>query len=94
MQHQACLNALKRKRASNIIASFLSGRQMTIKVGQTYSRKQTINGGSPQGCVLANLLFCATIEDLQTADYKLPDAPLVRALLQDGISLESLDDYL
>lgn len=68
MSHQACLKSFKKKGASqgtiNLIASFLTSRQMSIKVGQSWSSKRPIRGGSPQGCVSANALFCATVEYL------------------------------
>ena len=51
-----------------MIASFLKGRTMRVKIGTTLSEKRSINGGSPQGCVSANALFCATIEALQTGE--------------------------
>ena len=73
MSHQACIKAYQKKGASNqtlnLIAAFLSGRQMTVKVNSTVSRRRTINGGSLQGCVSVNALFCATIEFLQENEY-------------------------
>ena len=69
MQHQACLNAYARKGASSqtlgLIYSFLKGRRMRVKVNQELSKNHMINGGSPQGCVSANALFCTTIQFLQ-----------------------------
>ena len=50
----------------------VSRRVMTVKLGTTYSTpraRNTVFGGIPQGCVLANtLLHCATIEHLQTGN--------------------------
>ena len=72
MSHQECIKAFHRKGASNqalnLIAAFLSGRRVTVKVNQKKSTHRHINGGSPQGCVSANTFFCATIEDLQRSD--------------------------
>ena len=69
MSHQECIQAFFRKGASNqtlnLIAAFLSGRRMAVKINQKYSSQRAIKGGSPQGCVSANALFCATIENLQ-----------------------------
>ena len=69
MSHQHCLDAFKRKRASQatlgLICAFLTGRKMQVKVGETLSALLDICDGSPQGCVSVNALFCATIEALQ-----------------------------
>ena len=74
MGHQVCLAAYKRKGASNqtlnLIAAFLSGRQMSVKVADSFSEPQNIHGGSLQGCVSANALFCTTIEFLQEGDLE------------------------
>lgn len=45
---------------------------MTVKLGKELSTKRDTWGGSPQGCVTANALFCATIEDLQTDRPQVP----------------------
>ena len=51
MGHQACLAAYKRKGASNqtlnLIAAFLSGRRMSVKVADSFSEPRDIHGGSP-----------------------------------------------
>ena len=69
MSHQACVRAFAKKGASsqtlNLIAAFLSGRRMTVRIGSSFSKERPINGGSLQGCVTANALFCATVEFLQ-----------------------------
>ena len=79
MSHQACLAAYKRKGASqetlNLIASFLAGRRMKVRVGEEFSSLRNINGGSPQGCVSANALFCSTIGFLQEGQLE-PDGAL------------------
>lgn len=87
MAHQHCLNAFHSKGGSqntlNLIYAFLSGRRMQVKVGKHLSSPRPIFGGSPQGCVTANALFCATIEYLQSgcleesvAEADLATAPL------------------
>ena len=77
MSHQAYLSAYKKKGASTntlrVIASFLGGRSMRVKVRNVLSEKFPINGGSPQGCLSANALFCATIEHLQDREIKNED---------------------
>ena len=76
MGHQACLSAYKKKGASldslGLIYAFLSGRTMRIKVGSVLSSPRPIKGGSPQGSVSANALFCATIQFLQEGEIEVP----------------------
>ena len=92
MSHQECVKAFFRKGASNqtlnLIAAFLSSRRMTVKVYQKKSSTRPIHGGSPQGCVSANSLFCATIEDLQNDDLEDTNNVVDNAILQkiDGQS--------
>ena len=69
LDHRACINALEKKgaskRSTNLVNAFLYGRTMSIKVSQDVSStKRTVPGGSPQGSILANYLFCATTDDL------------------------------
>ena len=88
MSHQECINAFYRKGASNqtlnLIASFLSGRRMAVNINQKLSSQRVINGGSPQGCVSANALFCATIENLQDFDPAQDTDHYNEALLLDS----------
>ena len=74
MSHQECLKAFKRKGTTKttlgLIAAFLTDRSMMVKVGEATSTKKQIFGGSPQGCVSANSLFCATIEALQSGQLE------------------------
>ena len=74
MSHHHCLHSFRRKGASEntlrMIRSFLTGRTMQVKVGQQLSSRKRINGGSPQGSVLANALFCATLEGMQDGDLE------------------------
>ena len=64
-----CLNALKAKGVGqellNIIASFLSGRRMTVKVGDAKSSLKDIEGGVPQGSLLGVHLFNSTIDNFE-----------------------------
>ena len=64
-----CLTALKEKGVGqeliNLIASFLSGRTMTVKVGQDRSEPRTVEGGVPQGSLLGVHLFNSTIDTFE-----------------------------
>ena len=68
IDHTACLNKLSDKSASNqtlgMIHAFLKGRKMKIRSGNEFSTVRPVQGGSPQGTKLGNLLFCLTIDDL------------------------------
>ena len=93
MAHQACLRSYKKKGASSdtlsLIYSFLEGRSMRIKVGDTLSDPRPICGGSPQGCVSANALFCATIQYLQEGEVMQErdeaDASMIRVSVPVGV---------
>ena len=37
---------------------------MSVKIGKTQSVPRTVPGGSPQGSILGNYLFCATTDKL------------------------------
>ena len=69
LSYQHCLAAFKKKGSSTpvikLIASFLSGRKMTVRVGQEWSDPLSINGGCPQGSILGVFLFNITTEDLE-----------------------------
>lgn len=64
-----CLEALRAKgfgqELINIIASFLSERKMTVKVGQERSDFRTIEGGVSQGSRLRVFLFNVTIDNFE-----------------------------
>ena len=55
MGYQECLTALARNGASTpileLIATFLTDREMTVKVGQVFSDPRSVNGGCPH-CLL------------------------------------------
>ena len=69
MSFQHCLDSLKKKHASTpmigIIASFLTNRTMTLRVGSHWSEPLPVSGGCPQGSLLGVILFNATTEFLE-----------------------------
>ena len=69
LDHGHCLNSLINRGASrqviNLLAAFLSEREMTVKVGKTRSKPRKINAGAPQGSVLGCFLFNMGIDDLE-----------------------------
>ena len=66
-----CLRALAEKGASSellsIVASFLTSRTMSVKVGQAVSKPRIVLGGVPQGSILGVYLFNATIDTFEQA---------------------------
>lgn len=69
MSFQHCLESLRKMNASTpilrLIASFLTNRTMTLRVGQTWSDPLPVSGGCPQGSLLGVILFNATTESLE-----------------------------
>ena len=69
MGYQECLKALARNGASTpvleLVATFLTDRQMVVKVGNVTSDPRPIDRGCPQGSILGVFLFNATIDDLE-----------------------------
>ena len=69
MSFQHCLEALRKKNASTpilrLIATFLTNRTMTVRVGTCWSDPLPVSGGCPQGSILGVELFNNTTEDLE-----------------------------
>ena len=80
-----CLKSLKAKGACSellkIVASFLTGRLMTVKVSNTFSTYRQVTGGVPQGSLLGVLLFNLSIDDFE-------------AYSQDVEQYNQTDDYV
>ena len=68
MDHGQCLAQLEALGASessiDLVRSFLTGRQMRVKVGQVLSEPHILNGGSPQGSILGPFLYCITTQQI------------------------------
>ena len=66
---QHCLKAFARKGASTqvirLLATFLSNRTMSVRVGTTWSPPRAVSGGCPQGSILGVFLFNVAIDDLE-----------------------------
>ena len=75
LEHKFCLETFARKGASteilSILACFLSGRTMTVRVGKEWSVKRKVNSGARQGSVLGLHLFNVGIDDLED-DFHAP----------------------
>ena len=69
VSYQHCMEALRRKGASTptirLIATFLTNRTMTVKVGESWSEPLPVEGGCPQGSVLGVSLFNTTTDGLE-----------------------------
>ena len=56
-----------------LVFAFLQGRKMSVRLDDTYSVPRLVPGGSPQGSILGNDLFCSTTDGLtQNVDYQRP----------------------
>ena len=68
MDHAVCMDRLTRKGAGahlvQLVGAFLHRRTMTVKAGNEKSDPRFVNGGAPQGSILAPFLFCVTSEIL------------------------------
>ena len=80
MCYQECLAALARNGASSpvleLIATFLTDREMMVKVGSVLSKPRKVSGGCPQGSILGVFLFNSTIDDLEEGCKELKDTRL------------------
>ena len=79
LDHGECLKQLQTLGASNtslsLVRSFLTGRRMQVKVGQTLSNARQLSGGSPQGSILGCELYCLTTQQINPALPSVPPRP-------------------
>ena len=72
------MSSLARKGASTgtiaLIATFLTNRTMSIRVGSEYSTPKAVCGGCPQGSILDVFLFSATIDNIESGCVDLEDS--------------------
>ena len=76
LSFQQCLSSFASHGASTevirLLATFLTNRTMTVRVGQSWSDPLEVFGGAPQGSILGVMLFNCSIDDLEAG------SPLVR----------------
>ena len=85
MCHHQCIASAEALGASSstvaMIRAFLTGRKMTVKVGDARSSPRNVNGGSPQGSILANYLFCLVTEQFGSPPGERPARDALEANL-------------
>lgn len=69
LDHVECLKQLRNLGASphsiSLVRSFLTGRVLRVKVGQSFlSVPRLLKGGSPQGSILGCYLYCAATQQI------------------------------
>ena len=78
MCHNSCLLALDRlgaeKEDIELVGCFLRNRTMRVRVGKCFSDPRKVPGGSPQGSILGNFLFCATTNEFNLIESGHRDA--------------------
>ena len=91
MCHNSCMSALGELGAGpgvlGLVHAFLSDRTMSVKVGKEMSDPRTVPGGSPQGSILGNYLFCATTDSLTSeVQYEEPDDISLLEMSDTGVT--------
>ena len=69
LDHTKCLSTFSHRGLSNellgLLGAFLTGRSMTVKVGQKKSIRKPVPAGAPQGSVLGCYLFNVAVDELE-----------------------------
>ena len=69
VSYQHCLEAFRKKGSSTriirLLASFLTNRTMSVRVGNNWSLPLEVTGGCPQGSKLGVFIFNTTTDDLE-----------------------------
>ena len=80
LNHSSCLESFKKKGAAtkttNLLASFLKGRTMSVKVGEHFSVPRSVLARALQGSVLGAYLFNIGIDNIMYG-CKYPPEPAV-----------------
>ena len=91
LDHKECLRQLKKLGASpqstELVRSFLTGRCMRVKIGQSLSAARGLKGGSPQGSILGCLLYCLATQQLNNS------LPPKRRMEADGEAVRPADTH-
>ena len=77
LSFQHCLKAFAQKGSSSpvlrLLATFLSDKTMTVRVGNSWSTPRPVTGGYPQGSILGVFLFNVTTDDLEDGSSYVSD---------------------
>ena len=95
LDHDACIRSLIDHGASplsvELIRAFLTNRKMQVRVDDVLSAPRAVNGGSPQGSILGNLLFTITTDKISDdISYAKPDLNIAD-LASEQLSADHLD---
>ena len=93
MDHEECLIALAdmgaEMEAIDWVAAFLYGRNMKVKIDNEFSTPRSVPGGSPQGSILGNFLFCCTTNQFANLGNKADFSSYVSTSEEEEVSSES-----
>ena len=98
MSFQHCLDSLRKKSASTpvirLIATFLTNRTMSVKVGNQWSEPLAVSGGCPQGSLLGIILFNVMTEFLEDdfINFENERLGLLAARAVEPVEVEALRD--
>ena len=89
LDHRECIKQLELLGASPcslaLVASFLQGRVMQVKIGSKLTGRKLLKGGSPQGSILGCLLYCLTTQQLRPGALAVGGPPASPATPPDGL---------